>query len=306
MPELPEVEAARRGIAEQLLGRVCTGYELYRPRLLVAAPGRSLETIVGQPLTGVGRHGKYLWLAFPTLSLLVHLKLTGQLVARGESIPGFAAGHPIPPYDAPLPHKSTALRLDFAPDIQLFLTDTRHFARVQLLLPEELAAALTAARLGIDVQSDAFTLEALRAALARRCGTRLKAALLDQSVVAGLGNIYVDESLWRAMLHPERRVGSLNEQEIARLYGAIREVVAIAVPLGGAKILHGRAVPPVGEFPFVHGRAGQPCIRCGTPIAKQVVAGRGTYLCPTCQAVECTDASVTEPVPVAPVPEKAP
>jgi formamidopyrimidine-DNA glycosylase len=283
VPELPEVEAARRGIAEQLLGRVCTGYELYRPRLIVAPTGLTLALLVGQPLREVRRKGKYLWLTFPMLTLLVHLKLTGQLVARGSNIPGFAAGHPIPPYDAPLPHKSTALRLDFAPDEHLYLTDVRHFARVQLMLPDELPTTLASLSLGPDALSDEFTLESLRRGLDRRRGTSLKAALLDQRVVAGLGNIYVDESLWFAQLHPARLVGTLDDGEVVRLYQAIREVLAIAVPQGGAKILHGRAVPPVGEFPYVHGRAGQPCPRCGTSIVKRTIAGRGTYYCPVCQ-----------------------
>lgn len=284
MPELPEVEAARRGIAEQLVGRTCTGYELFRPRLIVAPPGLTLDAIVGHPLEAVGRWGKYLWLVFPPCALLVHLKLTGQLVARGSSIPGFAAGHPVPPYDAPLPHKSTALRIDFTPDAHLYLTDVRHFARVQLLLPTELPTTLRSLRLGPDALSPAFTLDTFRATLARRRGIRLKAALLDQRTVAGLGNIYVDESLWVAQLHPERPVMTLTDEEITRLYWAIHEVLKIAVPLGGAKILNGRAVPPDGEFPYVHGRAGQPCVRCGTIILKRTVAGRGTYFCPHCQA----------------------
>ncbi|MCX7622674.1 MAG: hypothetical protein N2Z82_02795 [Thermomicrobium sp.] len=283
MPELPEVEAARRGIAEQLLGRVCTGYELYRPRLIAASTGLTLDAIVGDPLEDVGRWGKYLWLVFPEVALLVHLKLTGQLVARGSSIPGFAAGHPVPPYDAPLPHKSTALRLDFAPDARLYLTDVRHFARVQLVLPNELPETLAALRLGPDALGPEFTLDALRRGLARRRGTSIKAALLDQTVVAGLGNIYVDESLWFAQLHPQRPVGSLKDGEVARLYEAIRAILAIAVPIGGAKILNGRAVPTVGEFPYVHGRAGQPCPRCGAAIVKRTIAGRGTYFCPRCQ-----------------------
>ena len=179
MPELPEVEAARRGIAEQLVGRTCTGYELFRPRLIVAPPGLTLDAIVGHPLEAVGRWGKYLWLVFPPCALLVHLKLTGQLVARGSSIPGFAAGHPVPPYDAPLPHKSTALRIDFAPDAHLYLTDVRHFARVQLLPPTELPATLRALRLGPDALSPDFTLDTFRATLARRRGIRLKARNVD-------------------------------------------------------------------------------------------------------------------------------
>jgi formamidopyrimidine-DNA glycosylase len=143
-------------------------------------------------------------------------------------------------------------------------------------------------RLGPDALSPNFTLAALQRGLARRRGTSLKAALLDQTVVAGLGNIYVDESLWAAQLHPQRLAGSLSPQELARLYEAIRTVLALAVPMGGAKILNGRAVPPVGAFPFVHGRAGQPCPRCGTPIVKRTIAGRGTYFCPRCQPEPAT------------------
>ncbi len=283
MPELPEVEAARRGIAEQLAGRAVTGLELYRPRLIQAAPGLDLDLLPGHRLLEVGRWGKYLWLVFEPLAAVVHLKLTGQLVARGGSIPGFAAGHPVPPYDAPLPHKSTALRLDFAPGIQLYLTDVRHFARVWLLPVDEVDNYVESFALGPDLLSPDFSFETFCRRLERRQAGRLKPTLLDQSVVAGIGNIYADESLWQARLHPEQVVGALSEDDLARLYEGIQQTMRLAVPIGGARILHGKAVPPVGEFPFVHGREGQPCPRCGTTIVKLQVNGRGTYLCPHCQ-----------------------
>ncbi len=283
MPELPEVEAARRGIAEQLVGRRLVGYELWGPHLVVAPPGLSLDALVGSRLTGVCRHGKYLHLAFEPFSALVHLKLAGQLVARGAGIPGFAAGHPVPAYDAPLPHKSTHLRLDFEGDAHLYLTDIRHFARVWLLPHEEVPAALAGLRLGPDVTAPDFSVEALRARLAPRRAGKLKPALLDQAVVSGLGNIYVDESLWQAGLHPERAVGSLTDEEVARLHEGIARTMAHALPIGGARILNGRAQPEVGAFPFVHGREGSPCPRCGATIVKTRVNNRGTYLCPRCQ-----------------------
>lgn len=283
MPELPEVEAARRGIAEQLAGRAVTGFELYRPRLVQAIPGLGLDLLPGRRLLEAGRWGKYLWLVFEPLAAVVHLKLTGQLVARGDAVPGFAAGHPVPPYDAPLPHKSTALRLDFEPGIQLYLTDVRHFARVWLLPADDLMRYVEQLALGPDLLSPDFTFETFRRRLERRRAGRLKPTLLDQSVVAGIGNIYADESLWQARLHPEQVIGELSEDDLARLYEGIRETMRLAVPIGGARILHGKAVPPVGEFPFVHGREGQPCPRCGTAIVKFQVNGRGTYLCPRCQ-----------------------
>lgn len=283
MPELPEVEAARRGIAEQLAGRTVAGFELYRPKLIQSPSGLSLDLLPGRRLLEVGRWGKYLWLVFEPLAAVFHLKLTGQLVARGEAIPGFAAGHPVPPYDAPLPHKSTALRLDFAPGIQLWLTDVRHFARLWLMPVEELQPYVEQLKLGPDLLSPEFTFETFSERLERRRSGRLKPTLLDQSLVAGIGNIYADESLWQARLHPEQTVGELDAADLVRLYDGIRETMRLAVPIGGARILHGKAVPPVGEFPFVHGREGQPCPRCGTTIVKFQVNGRGTYLCPRCQ-----------------------
>lgn len=283
MPELPEVEAARRGIAEQLLGRTLTGYELTRPALVDGAPGLTLDALVGSPLACVARHGKYLFLAFAPCSMVVHLKLAGQLVARGSGIPGFAAGHPVPAYDAPLPHKSTHLRLDFEGDAHLYLTDIRHFAKVWLLPHADLPDFRAALRLGPDVLAPGFTLATLRQRLAGRTVGRLKPTLLDQSVIAGLGNIYVDESLWQAGLHPERTVASLSADDLARLYEGICVTMGHAVPAGGARILHTKAQTALGEFPFVHGREGLPCPRCGTAIVKTRVNNRGTYLCPRCQ-----------------------
>jgi len=283
VPELPEVEAARRGIAAQLVGRRLRGYQLWLPKLIVAEDGLTLDQLVGSRLGDVQRHGKYLLLVFEPFSAVVHLKLAGQLVARGESIPGFAAGHPVPAYDAELPHKSTHLRLDFEPDARLYLTDLRHFGRVWLLPHQAVPDYLAGLKLGPDVLSPDFTLDLLRRRLAGRANGRLKPTLLDQAVVAGLGNIYVDESLWQARLHPERTVGSLSEEELARLHAGIQRTLAYAVPIGGARILHTKAQPEPGEFPFVHGREGLPCPRCGSTIVKTRVNNRGTYTCPTCQ-----------------------
>ncbi|HET7034928.1 MAG TPA: bifunctional DNA-formamidopyrimidine glycosylase/DNA-(apurinic or apyrimidinic site) lyase [Thermomicrobiaceae bacterium] len=283
MPELPEVEAARRGIAEQLVGRRVTGHQLWLPKLIVAEDGLTLDQLTGTRLEDVERHGKYLLLRFAPFSAVVHLKLAGQLVARGGGIPGFAAGHPVPAYDAPLPHKSTHLRLDFDGDAQLYLTDLRHFGRVWLLPHAAVPDYLAGLKLGPDILAPDFSLKLLRRRLARRGNSRLKPALLDQAVVAGLGNIYVDESLWQAKLHPERLVGSLSDAETKRLYQGIQRTMGYAVPIGGARILHTKAQPEPGEFPFVHGREGLPCPRCGGTIVKTRVNTRGTYRCPRCQ-----------------------
>jgi formamidopyrimidine-DNA glycosylase len=140
-----------------------------------------------------------------------------------------------------------------------------------------------ALRLGPDARTEAFTREWLVEALARRRMARIKPLLLDQRFLAGLGNIYVDESLHRAGIHPERLAAGLTPDESSALYDAIVEILDIAVPIGGAEILNGKAVPDPGAFPFIHGREGAACVQCGATIIKTRVNNRGTYLCTECQ-----------------------
>lgn len=284
MPELPEVEAARRGIAEQLVGVPISGHELVLPKLIVAPDGLGIDALTGRAIETAERHGKYLTLRLGDLAVVIHLKLAGQIVARGESIPGFAAGHPVPAYDAPLPHKSTHLTLKFENGARLYLTDIRHWARVHLMPVDDLSAYFAPLRLGPDAIGPAFTRAWLRERIRTRTHARLKPLLLDQTFLAGLGNIYVDESLHRSRLHPERLARALSDEEIDRLYDAIVEILTIAVPIGGASILNGKASPDHGDFPFIHGRKGHPCLTCGAEIVKTRVDDRGTYLCTVCQA----------------------
>ncbi len=283
MPELPEVEAARRGIAEQLLDDEVVAVDLRLPKLIVAPDGLDLHQIVGSTFSEVRRHGKYLTVLAGDLALVVHLKLSGQLVGRGPAIPGFDAGHPVPAYGADLPHKSTHLIVEFASGSRLYLTDIRHFARVQLMPVGALDPYAAGLRLGPDAISDAFERGWFQHAIARRGQARLKPLLLDQTFVAGLGNIYVDEALHRARLHPERLARTLTPDDVDRLYDAIGEILAIAIPIGGAHILNGKAGPEHGGFPYVHGREGVACVECGATIVKERVNGRGTYRCPACQ-----------------------
>lgn len=285
MPELPEVEAARRGIVEQCSGKVICSVELFLPKLVIAPEGWAIDMLAGRKIDKVDRHGKYLTLHFGDIAAIAHLKLSGQVIGRGESIPGFSAGHPVPAFDAPMPHKSTHLILTFEDAAKLYLTDIRHFARVQLMPVDEVAAFFAALKMGPDAVSPEFNHDWFRTAIARRKVARLKPLLLDQKFMAGIGNIYVDETLHRAKLHPERLASSLSEEEIERLYDAIVAIMEIAVPIAGAKILNGKALTEHGEFPFIHGREGAPCLMCGGPIIKTRVNNRGTYLCLACQPV---------------------
>ena len=286
MPELPEVEAVRRGIDTHLIGKRIRGYELTLPKLVEAPSGLTLDEIVGQAITTVERRGKYLALIFPSVAAVLHLKLAGQVVLEDEGVRLFAAGHPVPAFDAELPHKSTHLIIEFEAGCKLYVTDIRHFTRIRLMPVEDLGEYWVGIKLGPDALSPDFTLGCFRSRLARRRKARLKPLLLDQGFVAGLGNIYVDESLHRAGIHPERLAPTLTNEEIGRLYQSIHEILEIAVPIGGAEILNGKAGPEHGEFPYIHGREGEPCLRCQSPIVKTRVNGRGTYLCVRCQPEE--------------------
>lgn len=280
MPELPEVETLRRGLAAHLVGRRICAVEARLAKLVAAGTLAELE---GATVVAVRRRAKRLLVETDRATLLVQLSLAGQMALRAADGATLASGgHPVPAWDAPLPHRSTHLALRLDDGATLYLTDIRHFARVWVLSAEEAQARLAELGLGPEPLEEEFTPGVLAAALAGRRAP-LKPTLLDQARVAGLGNIYVDEALWRARLAPARAAGELGAEEVARLHAAIRGVLERAVTGGVAQVLDGRAAPGT-DFPAVHGRAGQPCPRCGTPIVKTRLAGRGTYTCPSCQA----------------------
>ena len=283
MPELPEVETLRRGLAASIVGQRMTSAELIRQKIYSGLPGFTMNDVVGTTVQAARRRAKYLILDLSNdLSLVIHLSLAGQIVVQlpaGDQVTG---GHPVPAYGKPLPHKQTQLILTFDNGSTLFLTDIRQFAHVWIVPTADIGRVIPEDRLGIEPTGPEFTEAKLCERLRRRPGARMKPLLLDQSVLAGLGNIYVDESLWAARIHPERTAGSLSDGEIHQLYEAIREVLDLALTRGVARILNGKAV--VGaELPRIHGRERTPCPHCGEPIIKTRVVGRGTYLCPRCQ-----------------------
>lgn len=288
MPELPEVEAVRRGIDRDFTGKRITSIDLRLPKLVEDPYGIGLDSLLGREIEGIERRGKYLALCFDDIVPMMHLKLAGQVIGRGPAIAGFSAGHPVPAFDAEMPHKSTHLILWFEDDSVLYLTDIRHFGRVQLMPRDLLEEHWAGLRLGPDLLSGTFTREWFHEAIGRRKQARLKPLLLDQSFIAGLGNIYVDESLFLARLHPEKLARTLTADEIDRLFDAIQQVMEVAVPIGGAQILNGKALPDSGDFPLIHGREGQACVNCGGTYVKTRVNNRGTYLCPNCQPAPAT------------------
>ncbi len=272
MPELPEVETIRCELEPLLAGRTIVSAEVGDPRLTrPRAPGEVAGELEGERVSTLGRRGKYLLIRFESgNTLVVHLRMSGSLRHRQAS-------------DDQLSYQRARLALDDGSE--LVYRDMRRFGTWRLLDPDELESYLDA-RVGPEPLASDFSAELLRGRLAGR-RTALKAALLDQRTLAGLGNIYVDEALWSARLHPATAAGSLSRQATLRLHGAIREALALGIARQGATLRDyalpdGEAGSMQNEF-RVYGRKGEPCERCGAPIAKTKIAGRGTWFCPRCQ-----------------------
>jgi formamidopyrimidine-DNA glycosylase len=284
MPELPEVETVRRILSQAAVAKRVTAIACTRPKLVERLDGaRALDALVGARLVGVDRRAKWLTLRFDgDTQALLHLRMTGQIATIAPDGARAVAGHPVPAFDAPLPATTTHLTITFDDGTLVYLQDPRHFATLTLLPAALLDDYLHERDLGPEPLDDDFTVGQFSARLASRGRAKLKPLLLDQSFVSGLGNIYADEALHLAWLHPERTPSSLSTDDVARLHRAMRAVLEEAIPIGGAKIERSKATQ-INGFPRVHAREGEPCPTCGTPIVKYTLAGRGTYFCRHCQ-----------------------
>jgi formamidopyrimidine-DNA glycosylase len=272
VPELPEVETLRRQLAPALEGRRIVRAVVHDPRWCEPAPPEAIaDALAGRLIERLGRRGKYLIVSLEDdVHLVMHLRMTGNLLLRDD------AGEP--------PHLRVTIELDDGR--RLLFVDVRRFGTGDVLLGSDALAEFFASRLGVEPLSPNFTGEAIRA-LARGRKQPVKAFLLTQERIAGVGNIYADEALYRARIHPLRPVGTLKRPQIE----ALREAVVAALELGidskGASIDDYRHIDGArGTFQdrfLVHAREGEPCPRCGTAIQKLRAAGRGTYVCPRCQ-----------------------
>jgi formamidopyrimidine-DNA glycosylase len=287
MPELPEVETIRRGLAATLVGRRVESLDLRWPGTL-SAPDGTLDLLLGHAITGVRRRGKLLLLDLDGGGhLLVHPMMTGQLVVVEDGRTLFAGGHPSRSMLGPMPNATTRAVFGLQGGRRLYFNDGRKFGRMRIEDDDALAADPFLERLGPEPLSEEFSLGDFRARLARHARAPIKAVLLDQSVVAGIGNIYADEALHRARIHPRRPAGSLAPAESRRLHAAIRRTLALAVEHGGTSFAdYVNADRGRGSY-LAHARVfrrqGKPCRVCGTTIERTRVAGRGTNVCPHCQ-----------------------
>lgn len=287
MPELPEVETVRIGLQRLLPGKIIVKADCDWPKSFPNSKHDIEEFLYGTEISRVRRRAKVLIIDLSTnYSLVIHLKMTGQLVYRDKK-QRFGAGHPNDSLTGELPDRSTRVILTFADQSQLFFNDQRKFGWMRLIPTTEVMNLNFFMTVGPEPLSSTFIWQELGNRLNGRKNTNIKAALLDQTVVAGIGNIYADESLWGAKIHPSTLVKSLSDRQIKKLYEEIQFVLRLAIEKGGST--NKNYVNAEGkkgsymDFARVFRRENLPCPRCGTTIAKTKVAGRGTHTCPKCQ-----------------------
>lgn len=272
MPELPEVETVVRGIRPSLIGKTIMNLWTDWPRSLNTTTEDEFEArIAGQQITDVCRRAKYIIIALDDTYLMIHLKMTGRLYVTPAS----------EYHDA---DRWVHVKFGLDTGEELRFSDSRKFGRVYVTNSIEDITG----QLGPEPLEDDFTLEVFKSRLITRKRV-LKALLLDQTFVAGIGNIYADEALFRAKIHPERRSDSLSDAEVARLYDTIRAALMDGIQYEGASITwyrkpDGTKGDSQNHF-YAYGRDGQPCLECGTIMEKIRVAQRGTHFCPTCQSL---------------------
>jgi len=288
MPELPEVETIRLGLKGLLPGRQITTVDFDWPKSFPNAPADVKRFLIGAQVLEVKRRAKVLIIDLSSqYSLVVHLKMTGQLVFRSPGVQ-FGAGHPSESLIHELPDRSTRVTLTFKDGSQLFFNDQRKFGWVRLMPTIEVMELDFFKKVGPEPLGEDFDGKLLFERLQRRKNTSIKAAILDQTVLAGVGNIYADESLWGAKIHPARLVRDLKPAQVNKLYNELVYVLRMAIQKGGSTDKN--YVNAEGKrgsylsFARVFRREGQTCPRCGTIIEKTRVAGRGTHFCPHCQS----------------------
>jgi len=289
MPELPEVETVRQGLLKLIIGKSIVGASHDTPKSFPNTESDVKNFFVGAEITDVRRRAKVLMIDLSTgYSLVIHLKMTGQLVFVGKDT-RFGAGHPNDSLVNVLPDKSTRVTITFTDGSQLFFNDQRKFGWVMLLPTLEIPNLAFMKKVGPEPLEADFTAEQFAERFKRRAKTNIKAALLDQTVVAGVGNIYADEALWGAKINPQRLVATITPAEFEALYTDLREVMNLSIKKGGSSNhTYVNAEGKRGsymDFARVFRREGLPCPRCGTTIEKSRVAGRGTHICPYCQTL---------------------
>jgi formamidopyrimidine-DNA glycosylase len=290
MPELPEVETVRQGLKALIIGKTIKSVKHNWQKSFPNDSELVSKYLLGARIKSVDRRGKVLIINLNNgYSLVIHLKMTGQLVFKSDN-ERFGAGHPSDSLIGNLPDSSTRVIITFTDGSTLFFNDQRKFGWVRLIKTIDILTIELLGSLGPEPLEPGFTWQVLKARLMLRPKSAVKAVLLDQKILAGIGNIYADESLWGAKIHPLTLAGSLSDEKIKKLHKAIIEVLELSIEAGGssdrnyvnAKGQRGSYI----RLAKVFRKEGQACPRCGHEIKKIRAAGRGTHYCPYCQRLK--------------------
>lgn len=291
MPELPEVETVRRGLQQLVIGRQIKTVTSDTARSFPNSQADVKQFIAGAKVSAVRRRAKVLMVDLDSAyTLVIHLKMTGQLVfiPASNDQDRFGAGHPTDSLVGKLPDKSTRVIFSFEDGSHLYFNDQRKFGWVKLYPTVEVPTISFMQKVGPEPLEDDFTAQVFYERLQRRKNTTIKAAILDQTVLAGVGNIYADEGLWGAKIHPATRVKDVPRSAIDDLWRELREVMTLAIDKGGSSNRNyidaeGRRGSYM-DFARVFRRENQPCLRHPDVLIEKIrVAGRGTHICPVCQ-----------------------
>jgi formamidopyrimidine-DNA glycosylase len=289
VPEGPEVETIRRGLELGIVGQTVASIETLWQKSFDVPNVFVDQYVFGAKVSHLDRRGKVLVIDLSSkYSLLVHLKMTGQLVLVKDDGERFAGGHPTISMRDALPDSSTKVIFSFESGDRLFFNDFRKFGWIKLVPTDEVELDALVARLGPEALGESFTPEYFKTQILRHKRALIKPTILDQSTVAGIGNIYADESLHLAKIHPKRLAGQLSAAEIKRLYAAIRTIIALGIEHGGTSFSqYVNALGGKGDYlehARVFRREGLACpLHENVSIEKIRVAGRGTHFCPKCQ-----------------------
>ncbi|MGT2934437.1 DNA-formamidopyrimidine glycosylase [Streptococcus castoreus] len=271
MPELPEVETVRRGLEKLVVGKRIATVRIAVPKMIKTGADRFSLALADQEIYGVGRRGKYLLFDFDQRVMISHLRMEGKYLLFPKTVPH---------------NKHFHVFFDLKDGSTLVYQDVRKFGTFDLVSKSQLDVFFSQKKLGPEPTQKDFKLAPFERAL--QCSQKtIKPYLLDQTLVAGLGNIYVDEVLWAAKVHPECRSSDLSKAQIKRLHDETIRILQLAIVKGGSTVRTYHNVlgadGTMQHYLIVYGQTGKPCPRCGTPIQKIKVGGRGTHFCPKCQ-----------------------
>jgi formamidopyrimidine-DNA glycosylase len=295
MPELPEVETVVRGLNKHLVGHTIKSFDFDWPKTIKTPPEIFKKELIGSRVVSAERRGKLIIInlippepraskAQAPHSLLIHLKMTGQLVYKSPKNQ-YGAGHPNDSLISKLPDKTTRIHFKLNDNSELFFNDVRKFGWVELVPTEDRHLHKFIASLGPEPLEINF--KDFRKVLYRHPNAQVKAKLLDQHIIAGVGNIYADESLWSAKIHPQTKISDISELKLKSLFEELQKVLILSIKQGGSSSANYIKVDgKTGSyltFAKVYKKEGQPCEHCTTELIRTVAAGRGTRLCPSCQ-----------------------